>query len=296
MPKIVQLSSYGDVDQLRIIDVAKPEPAAGEIVVRTIATGTNPGEISIREGLLKDMFPMDFPFGQGTDFAGRVDGVGVGVTDVAAGDEVVGWTDRRAAQAEYVATTAVAAVRAVALKPGDVVAVSAAAGGVGSLAVQIARRAGARVLGIASEENAPFLRSIGIEPVAYGDGLADRLRELAPNGPNAFVDLFGGGYVELALSLGVARERIDTIIDFAGAQKHGVKAEGSAEAASRETLATIANLIGWGEIVMPLTAIYPFTSLRDAYVELARRKTRGKIVLTLDPAIAKPIRPLLPTA
>jgi len=317
MPKLVQLTSYGGVDQLRIIDVAKPEPKPGEVVVRTIAAGTNPGEISIREGLLKEMFPMDFPFGQGTDFAGRVESVGADVTDFVAGDDVMGWTDRRGAQAEYVvteaaqlipkppsldwyragslyvvATTAVAAVRAVALKPGDTVAISGAAGGVGSLAVQLARRAGARVIGIASEENASFLRSVGVEPLAYGDGLADRLRALAPNGPNAFVDLFGGGYVELALALGVARERIDTIIDFAGAQKYGVKAEGSAEAASRETLAYIANLIAWGAMVMPLTAIYPFAALRDAYNELARRKTRGKIVLALDAAIAEAIRPL----
>jgi len=81
------------------------------------------------------------------------------------------------------------------------------------------------------------------------------------------------------------------IIDFAGAQEHGAKADGSAAAASLETLASIANLVAWGEIVMPLTAIYPFASVRDAYTELARRKARGKIVLALDPTIAGPLRP-----
>ena len=110
----------------------------------------------------------------------------------------------RAGSLFVVATTAVGAVRAVSLKPGDVVAVSGAAGGVGSLAVQLARRAGARVIGIASDENAEFLRSVGVEPVAYGDGLAERLRDLAPKGLDAFIDLFGGGYVELAVTLGVA--------------------------------------------------------------------------------------------
>jgi NADPH:quinone reductase len=321
MPKAVQLSAYGGVDQLRIVDVAKPEPEAGEVVVSVVAAGTNPGEISIREGLLRDMFPMDFPFGQGTDFAGRIDSIGVGVTGFAPGEDVLGWTNRRTAQAEYVAsspkqlipkppaldwfragslfvvaTTAVAAVRAVSLKPGDVVAVSGAAGGVGSLAVQLARRAGARVIGIASGENAQFLRSVGVEPVAYGEGLAERLQALAPKGLGAFVDLFGGGYVELAVTLGVARERINTIIDFAAAQKHGVKAEGSSAAESRETLASVANLIAWGEIVMPLTAIYPFVSLRDAYTELARRRARGKIVLAFDATITEPLRPPKPTA
>jgi NADPH:quinone reductase len=321
MPKAVQLSAYGGVDQIRIVDVAKPEPEPDEVVVRAVAAGTNPGEISIREGLLRDVFPMDFPFGQGTDFAGRVDSVGAAVTGFAPGDEVLGWSDRRSAHAEYVAsspsrlipkppaldwfragslfvvaTTAVGAVRAVSLKPGDVVAISAAAGGVGSLAVQLARRAGARVIGIASGQSADFLHSVGVEPLAYGDGLADRLRTLAPNGIDAFIDLFGGGYVELAVTLGVTRERINTIIDFQAGQKYGVKTDGSAAAASRETLASVANMIAWGEIVMPLTAIYPFALLRDAYTELARRKARGKIVLALDATIAEPIRAPKPTA
>jgi NADPH:quinone reductase-like Zn-dependent oxidoreductase len=315
MSQRVQLSGYGGVDQLRIVDVAQPQPAAGEVVVRVVAAGTNPGEISIREGYLKDVFPKDFPFGQGTDFSGRIESVGTGVSGFSPGDAVLGWTDQRTAQAHYVAsdpahlipkppaldwyragslfvaaTTAVAAVNAVSLRPDDVVAISGAAGGVGSLASQLARRAGARVIGIASDGNAAFLRSIGVEHVAHGDGLAERLRAAAPTGPNAFIDLFGGGYVELALTLGVAPGRINTIIDFAGAQKYGVKSDGSAQAASRETLATLANLIAWGEIVVPLTAIYPFAMLQDAYIELARRKTRGKIVLALDRSIAKPIR------
>jgi NADPH:quinone reductase-like Zn-dependent oxidoreductase len=316
MPKAVQLTAYGGIDQLKIVDVAKPEPAPGEIVVRVVAAGINPGEIAIREGFLKDRWPMDFPFGEGTDFAGHVDAVGANVTGFAAGDAVLGWTERRSAQAEYVvvpakqlipkppaldwyragglfvvAATAFAAVRAVALKPGDVVAIAGAAGGVGSLATQLARRTGARVIGLASPESAEFLRSVGAEPVAYGDGLADRLRDVAPGGIGAFIDLFGSGYIDLAVSLGVKPERIDTIADFAGAQKVGAKTDGSGAASTSETLATMANLVAWGEIVMPITAIYPFAALHDAYTELARRKARGKIVLALDPAITKPIRP-----
>lgn len=317
MPKIVQLSAYGGVDQLNIVDVEKPGAQAGEAVVRVVASGTNPGEISIREGLLKDIFPKDFPFGQGADFAGRIDSVGAGVTEFARGDKVLGWSEQRSAQAEYVATsasqlirkppsldwyragslfvvatTAVAAVRAVALKPGDVVAISGAAGGVGSLAVQLARRTGARVIGIASEDSARFLHSVGVEQIAYGDGLAQRLQALAPK-IDAFIDLFGGGYVDLAVNLGIPRDRINTIIDFMGAQKHGVKMDGSAAAASRETLASVANMIAWGEIIMPLTAIYPFALVREAYVELALRKARGKIVLALNAQITEPLRPAL---
>jgi NADPH:quinone reductase-like Zn-dependent oxidoreductase len=316
MPKAVQLSAYGGLEQLAIVDVPKPEPQAGEVIVRVIAAGTNPGEIAIRQGYLHERLPKAFPFGQGTDFAGRVDAVGAGVTAFAPGDAVLGWSEERSAQAEYVrssparliakppaldwfragslfvvASTAVAAVRAVALKPGDVVAVSGAAGGVGSLAVQLAQRTGARVLGIASDASAPFLHSVGVEAVAYGDGLADRLRAAAPTGIDAFIDLFGDGYIELAVALGVAPGRIDTIADFAGAQKVGAKTDGSGAATSRETLASVANAIAWGDIVMPLSAIYPFAMLRDAYVELARRKAHGKIVLAFDPAITAPLRP-----
>jgi NADPH:quinone reductase-like Zn-dependent oxidoreductase len=314
MPKAVQLSAYGGVDQLQIVDLPKPQPKAGEAVVRVVAAGTNPGEISVREGRLQHMYPRDFPFGQGTDFSGHIDAVGEGVSEFAPGDAVLGWTDNRAAQAEFVATsashlirkppsldwyragslfvvatTAVAAVRAVSLEPGDVVAVSGAAGGVGSLAVQLAHRAGAHVIGIASPENDRFLRSLGVEPVAYGDGLEARLRAAAPKGLAAFIDLFGGGYIELALELGVRPQRINTIIDFAGAQKHGTKTDGSAQAASRETLASVAEQIAWGEVVMPLTAIYPFDQLHAAYAELARRKARGKIVLSLDQSVTEPL-------
>jgi NADPH2:quinone reductase len=321
MPKAVQLSAYGGLDQLTIVDVAKPQPQAGEVVVRVIAAGTNPGEISIREGYLKEMYPMAFPFGQGSDFAGRVDSVGAGVTEFAPGDAVMGWSEVRSAQAEYVAigtgtliakppaldwfragslkvvaSTAIAAVRAVSLKPGDTVAVSGAAGGVGSLAVQLARRTGARVIGIASSESAPFLRSVGIEPIAYGDGLAERLRAATANGLTAFIDLFGGGYVDLAVTLGVKAERINTIIDFAGAQKAGAKTDGSGAANTREALESVANAIAWGDIVMPLTAIYPFTMFKDAYIELAWRKAHGKIVLALDASIKTPLRPTKFTA
>jgi NADPH:quinone reductase-like Zn-dependent oxidoreductase len=316
MPKAARLSAYGGIDQVTIVDVPKPEPAAGQIVVRVVAAGTNPGEISIREGYLKDQYPKAFPFGQGTDFAGRVDSVGAGVTAYTVGDEVVGWSEERSAQADYVvseparlipkpvtldwyrggslfvvAATAVAAVRAVALNAGDVVAISGAAGGVGSLAVQLARRTGARVLGIAGPDNAGFLTSVGVEPVAYGDGLGDRLRALAPKGIDAFVDLFGSGYVDLALELGVRPERIDTIIDFAAIAKHGVKGEGSGAASNRETLAFVANLIAWGDITMPIAAIYPFAMIKDAYAELAQRKSHGKIVLALEAPITEPLHP-----
>ena len=316
MPKAVQFSAYGGVDQITILDLPKPAPKPGEVLVRVVATGTNPGEISIREGYLKEMFPMDFPFGQGTDFAGYVEAVATGVTGLAAGDEVLGWSDKRTAHAEFVAvpssqlipkppaldwyragslfvagTTAFAAVRAVSLRAGDVVAISGAAGGVGSLAIQLARRTGAHVIGIASPESRGFVESVGAEHVAYGEGLIERLRAKAPPGIDAFIDLFGQGYVDVAVELGITKDRIDTIIDFAAAGKHHVKTDGSAAAADRQTVAYLANLIAWGEIVMPIAAIYPFAAIREAYVELGKRKTHGKIVLDVSGKIPQPIHP-----
>jgi NADPH:quinone reductase and related Zn-dependent oxidoreductases len=148
----------------------------------------------------------------------------VEATDLARKPAGVSWD---VAGALFVAgTTAWAAVRAVALDEGDIVVVSGAAGGVGSLAVQLAEDAGATVIGLASEANHEWLTAHGVIPVAYGDGMAERIRTAASGRIDAFIDTYGDGYVELALELGVETERIDTIIDFAAVEKYGVKGRG----------------------------------------------------------------------
>ncbi|MGA9857821.1 MAG: zinc-binding dehydrogenase, partial [Solirubrobacteraceae bacterium] len=144
---------------------------------------------------------------------------------------------------------------------------------------QLARRAGATVIGLAGDANAEWLRGHGITPVRYGDGVADRIREVAPGGVDAFIDTYGDGYVALAIELGVAPERIDTIADFAAVARYGVKAEGSAAGASAETLAKLAGLIAAGELDVPVAASYPLDQVRAAFAELERGHTRGKIVL-----------------
>jgi NADPH:quinone reductase-like Zn-dependent oxidoreductase len=243
--KAVRFDQYGGVDVLKVVDAPVPEPGQGEALIKVKAASINPGEAKIREGLLHARWPATFPSGEGSDFAGIVTKVGLGVASVKVGDKVIGFTNKRASHAEYVVaearnltpkpagipwevagslavagSTAYAAVHAVSLKPGDTVAVSAAAGGVGSIAVQLARRAGAKVIGIASPANHAWLSQHGVEAVAYGEGLADRLRKF---GFNAFIDCHGGGYVNVAIELGVPKDRIDTIIDFAAAQRYGVK-------------------------------------------------------------------------
>jgi NADPH:quinone reductase-like Zn-dependent oxidoreductase len=176
-------------------------------------------------------------------------------------------------------TTAHAAVRAVGVGVGDTVVVAGATGGVGSLAVQLARRAGATVVGLASESNHPWLTDHGVAGVAYGDGVADRIRAAAPGGVDAFIDTFGNGYVDLALGLDVAPDRINTIIDIAAAARTGVKAEGTAASSSVEVLGELAKLVAAGELDVPIVATYPLTEVRAAFRELMRRHTRGKVVL-----------------
>lgn len=304
MSRAVRFDEYGDVDVLQVVDVPDPVPGPGELLVRVRAAGINPGESKIRQGLLHDRFPATFPSGQGSDLAGVVEAVGDSVDEFKPGDEVIGFTDNRASQAELVAieaanatpkpagvswavagalfvvgATAHAAVRAVGAGSGDTVVVAGAAGGVGSIAVQLARRAGATVLGLASESNHDWLRSHGVTPVTYGNGVADRIRAAAPGGVDAFIDTVGPPYVELALELGVAPDRIDTIADFAAVAEHGVKAEGNAAGASAQTLAELAALINDGALEIPIAATYPLDQVREAYTELERNHTRGKIVL-----------------
>jgi NADPH:quinone reductase-like Zn-dependent oxidoreductase len=302
--KAVRFDEYGGVDVLDVRDVPVPEPGPGQVLVRVKAAGINPGEARIREGLLHERWPATFPSGQGSDFAGIVDRLGPDVTTVAEGDKVIGWVDNRSSHAEYVVAdaanvvpkpsglpwevagsipvagfTAWAMVRAVGVKAGDTVVVAGAAGGVGSIAVQLARRAGATVLGLASPSNHDWLRRHEVVPVAYGEGVSTRIRQAAP-GVDAFLDTFGGDYVELALDeLKVAPGRVDTIVRFDAAEKYGVRADGNMAGASAATLSELADLAASKELEVPLAFTYPLAEVRAAYAKLAKGHVRGKVTL-----------------
>ena len=305
MPKAVRFDKYGGVDVLQVREVSRPVPGPGQVLVQVKAAGINPGEAKIREGLLDSLYPATFPSGEGSDLAGIVAATGPGVTGWTAGDEVIGYTDNRASHAEYVlveaanltarpaavpwpaagslyvvGATAFAAVRAVALTAGDTVVVSGAAGGVGSIAVQLARRAGATVIGLASPPNHAWLSERGAIPVSYGDGVADRIRQAAPK-VDAFIDTVGGDYVEIALGLGVAPSRIDTIARYDAVARYGVKADGNSAGASASVLADLAALIAGGELDFPVAATFPLDQVRAAYTELAGGHVHGKIALTM---------------
>ncbi len=303
MPKAVRFSEYGDVDVLDVVDVPRPEPGAGEVLIRVKAAGINPGESKIRAGLLHAMWPATFPSGQGSDLAGVIEALGASVDGWRVGDEVLGYTDDRASQAEYVVVkadhlapkppevswevagslpiaggTAYAAVRAVSAGAGDAVVVAGAAGGVGSIAVQLARLAGATVVGIAGNDNRSWLADHGVLPVVYGDGVQERIAETVDR-VDAFIDAYGDDYVEMALGLGVEPARIDTIVRFDAVEKYGVKAEGSAAGTDAHVLGELAGLVADGKLEVPIARAYPLAQVRDAYRALDTGHVRGKIVL-----------------
>jgi NADPH:quinone reductase len=302
--RAVRFDEYGDRDVLHVVDVPMPEPAAGEVLVAVRAVGINPGEAAIRRGDLRDRFPSSFPSGQGSDLAGVVVALGDGVTDFAVGDEVLGFSWTRSSQATHVAVpaaqliakaaelswevagalyvvgvTAWAAVDAVDPRAGETVAVAAAAGGVGTVVVQMLALRGVRILGIASPANADWLSAHGALQISYGDGLAERLTVAAPDGIDAFIDLFGPEYLQLAVDLGIPRDRIETIASFQLAAELGTKSAGSADSSNRAVMTEMAGLVASGAIEIPIVATYPLDRVRDAYAALEQRHSRGKIVL-----------------
>ena len=302
--KAVRFDHYGGPDVLEVREVERPVAGDGEVLVQIRAASINPGEIAIREGFLHERWPATFPSGEGSDLAGVVAELGPGVEGFEAGDEVVGWSEMRSSHAEFAAVPATqltakpsgmswevagslfvaplaayACVKATAPRPREIVAVSGAAGGVGSVAVQLARLTGATVIGLASEPNDAWLRSRDIVPVTYGEGQGERILWAADGHLDAFIDTFGGGYVDLALELGVPKERINTIADFAAIERLGVGGEGTHAVASAAVLAEIAELVASGKVEIPIAKTYPLAQVREAFEELGKRKTHGKIVL-----------------
>jgi NADPH:quinone reductase-like Zn-dependent oxidoreductase len=301
MPKAVRFEEYGGIEVLAVRDVPRPEPGPGQVLVAVRAAGINISEAKIREGIVREIFPATFPSGEGSDLAGLVEEVGVGVTGVAVGDEVIGFTNNRASHAEYVlveaanltpkpaevpwevagalfvaGVTGFATVRAVSPTAGEAVVIAGAGGGVGVFAVQIALRTGARVVALASERHHAWLRERGAIPVAYDDGVHERITAAADGTPvAAFIDLVGDSYVDLALELGIASDRIDTIVDFPAIAKYGVKGEGGAAAASAATLAELAEAIAAGDLVVPI---------QRTYRRVARRAAGCPIIVEVDDA------------
>ncbi|MFE9001934.1 NADP-dependent oxidoreductase [Streptomyces sp. NPDC007875] len=301
----VIMEQYGPADTLRLAERPEPKVAPGEVLVRVKAAGVNPVDWKLAAGGLDPLMEVRFPLIPGWDVAGVVERIGFDVEEFAVGDEVFGYVRKDQVQlgayAEYVSAhvrmlarkpaslsweqaagvplaglTAFQAIKRVGLAAGDTVLVHAAAGGVGSLGTQIAIALGARVIGTASEGNHPFLRELGAEPVAYGPGLIDRVRALAPDGPDAALDFFGGDATDASLALLANPRRLASIVDAEAAEKGGHYVWVRPDSAD---LAFVASLADEGKLTVPVDRVLPLAEAAEAWRLSQSGHTRGKIVL-----------------
>ncbi|MEV6566886.1 NADP-dependent oxidoreductase [Streptomyces kronopolitis] len=306
MSRVVRYRRFGGPEVLELQEMPEPYAAPDEVRVRVTAAGLNPMDWQITtKPDMAARFGITLPAGFGSDFAGVVDEVGTDATGFATGDRVYGaaigrsvadfvlvktpaatlWRTPEGVGDEVAGTlpvaglTASAALAAIGLHAGDTVLIGGAAGGVGVFAAQLAKLAGARVLGTASEGTFGFLRGLGAEPVAYGPGLADRVRALAPEGITAATDLFGREAAEAALERGVAPERITVVAD-GPAPPPGVRTAGAVDA-DPGALQRITDAIRSGEITVPIAATFPVEQIREAVTMQAERHVHGKIVIAL---------------
>lgn len=301
MSKAVRFSEYGGPEVLELVEVDDAPLGEGKVRVRIKTAGVNPADVKVRAGR---MFPVHFPQGLGNDYAGIVDQVGDGVTAVAPGDEVLGFTAFRA-YAEYlnvperqvtrkpealswevagslsvVGQTAREGLDRLGVGKGDTLLVHAAAGGVGGVLVQLAVREGVTVVGTASERNHDYLRELGATPVTYGPGLVDRVRAAAPDGVDKVFDAIGGDAVTASLELVPEPGDILTIADMAAPEQYGVGTFSMSPDAER--LAGLADLAATGALRIPVWKTFPLAEVRAAHEESERGHLRGKIVLTVS--------------
>lgn len=306
--KAIIAKSYGGPEVLEHTDRPDPKVGPDSFLIRVKAAGVNPVDWKIVAGYLDPMMDVHFPLIPGWDVAGVVEAVGADATEYAVGDEVIGYVRRDEVQHGTYAELVAAPVRTLARKPaslswqqaaglplagltayqslkrvdakaGETVLVHAAAGGVGSLAVQIAVAQGARVIGTASERNHDFLRSLGAEPVTYGDGLADRVRALAPEGVDAAVDFVGGGAVEVSQELLRDRSRVASIADGEAKNKGGHMVWVRPDTADLTALGALADA---GKLTVPVEVIFPLPEAAEAFRRSMAGRARGKIVLEVS--------------
>ncbi|MFE5942152.1 NADP-dependent oxidoreductase [Streptomyces sp. NPDC056480] len=303
---------FGGPEVLRhTAGAAVPEPGPGEVRVKVAAVGVNPVDWKRRYGWVEEFYPTTFPAVPGLEFAGTVDRLGEGVTGLTVGDEVLGWT-KTGAYAEYAIAdiivpkpaglswetaaslpvageTAQRVLDLLGVRAGETLFLHGAAGVVGSVGVQLAVAAGVTVIGSASESNHAYLRELGAIPVAYGEGLADRVRAAAPDGVDAVFDAAGHGVLPVAIALlggdgpdgvGAAKERIVTIADVE-AEKYGIVFSGSLgdPDAVRAGLTAHARGAAAGTLAVRLADTLPLKEAARVQELSESGHVRGKLIL-----------------
>lgn len=302
--KAAAFEAFGPPEVLKLMELPDPHAGPGQVRVRVKAAGVQPYDVAVRAGNVPPTATVQLPGIPGNEFAGVVDEVGEGVTQVSAGAEVLGF-GTLLSYAEYVVVgadqvtpkpagmpwevaggftaggqTADIALEQLAIRPGEVVAVHGAAGNVGTFAVQLARQAGASlVIGTAKPDNHDYLRELGAVPVSYGPGLADRIRALAPNGVDAAVDGAGGEALRVALEVANDPHRIVTLVEHMKAAELGVQTTRNLRSAER--LGRLAQLYADGKLAFHVRRTYSLADAADAHREMETGHGRGKIVLTI---------------
>lgn len=296
--KAARYSEFGGPEVLEIVELPDPHPGPGQIRVEVHAAGLNTTDFKVRAGLLGG----DLPQTTGREYAGVVDELGAGVTDVAVGDRVYGFDDDGAGAAELVLSShyspmppgldfAAAAVLPVPLEvgtrgldalgvgAGTTVLINGAAGGIGSAAVQLAVVRGARVIGVDGPDRLDYLRSLGAEPLVYGEGLVERARELVPEGIDLALDVVGSGVLPELIELTGSPERVVTIADFAGAAEHGVKFSRGEEGRAEYALIEVVELLEHGRFSIPVVKSFPLAEIAAAHRFGENGHAPGKLVL-----------------
>jgi NADPH:quinone reductase-like Zn-dependent oxidoreductase len=300
--KAVIIDEFGGPEVLRVGDREMPEPDAGQVRVRVRAAGVNGVDAAIRSGAAQQIFPTKLPTVLGLEIAGVVDASGPNVDGLAVGDEVLGFADgggyaeyalattvapkpaelgwAEAAALPVAAETALRVLNMLEVARDDTVLIHGAAGGVGTVAVQLALSRGATVIGTASEANHDYLREIGATPVVYGEGLVDRVRAVAPDGIDAVFDAAGQGALPNSIELRGGTSRIVTIADPA-AFRLGVTFSGEA-AHDAGALAEVARQAADGRLRVTVGETYPLEEAPAAQESVATGHGRGKVVLLVD--------------
>lgn len=303
-------ASPGPPEVLEVVELPDPHAGPGEVRVRVHAAGAQPADVAVRRsGWAPPGATVTLPQVVGNEFAGVVDEVGEGVTRFAPGDAVLGFRTlgsaaelvtapaaqvvHKPAEVPWVVAgalsasgqTAHTALQALGVGEGDTVLVHAAAGGVGTVAVQLARLEGATVVGTASERNHAYLRSLGAIPVTYGAGLVERVREVAPQGVDVALDAIGGEALAASLELVEDPDRIGTLVDFEAAQRLGVRALRTDRSAAR--LTELVALVADGRLRITVSQTFPLERAADAHRAVESGHVRGKVVIVpLDPEAA----------
>jgi NADPH:quinone reductase-like Zn-dependent oxidoreductase len=297
--RAVAFTGSGGPEVLRVLELEDPHPGPGEVRVRVEAAGVQPFDAAVRAGWEPLNAPRSWPRIPGNEFAGVVDESG---GKLPVGTEVLGFT-LLGAYAEYIVVpeenvtpkpaempwevaggftagtqTAMIALEVIEAGPGDTVLVHAAAGSVGTAAVQLAGLRGATVLGTASEANQAYVRALGATPLVYGEGLRERIRSAAPGGVDAVLDGAGGEALDISLELVANRDRILTLVDHGRAAELGVRLSRADRSAAR--LAELAARYAKGELRFPVRRAYPFADAAAAHREIETGHGRGKVVLT----------------